>query len=279
MKSPFFTKQFYFHFFVLLSVVTLAILPVEYIIDAPLRDFKNWYPRFYLFLFIASKLIIPVLHGIILFPILKRFLGRSFYILFLLFFIFAIELYVIGLNRVEVVKVYLVPIFCFAFIHIHTPIMTLMRNKNYLFFVSLRRIIIGSIVFVLCITLSLVIKKGHPFTENSMFNEFSDHTVVFYVKDNTLSILPLSKYTNMHGDEFFQIYKALLRKYDSGLEKTIQNDNSHHLYTDMLSFYLSRLYRPLPADTIFLYRRDFYLCHSSIIDREQKLSAYHVESK
>ena len=261
--------------FLLLALPAIQLfMPIGFFFEGTLNEHRLWYPSLFWISFFVAQLTFPFLHSIWVGGLWIYGLRRRTVI--------EILALIIGVSVVDFWVLHHLGFTCITAISIAYMtggVFFLFQRKwqnvladNALF----RKVFTGTFIGVLYILLCLVVERGHPFAKNTMFNEFPDKTVVFYIEDLQGRLLPLSEYSTIDGNEFVQLHKALNAKHDFSAHAANESEQQI-VYDEMVDYLFKHGKKKWPVDSICLVNITFRINGPSWERQRKILGTYHVE--
>ena len=255
-----------------------AVKPIGFYFEDSLAAHKNWFPSFYYFTWLSFKLFFPVACGVILYGIIRfQFKTESRIVVpaiiiqgILLFFM----LQTIGFTRVS--------LYVYLLFLVGASVFVLNKYKSvmakYISAFTGSKILTGSFLFIIYITLCLLLPRAYPFAKYTMFNKFPEHTSVFLLRNNQGQLIPLKEYSGIDGNHLFELYVATNEQHGFVYLSNEETEEEQQLICkELLHSILADLKKPMPFDSVSINRIDYFLEQNKIASHEKQLYKCAVE--
>ena len=135
-------------------------------------------------------------------------------------------------------------------------------------------LVLGSFLGLFYMALCLILPPFHPFSRYSMFNRFSDSTYVYLLRDQKGKLIPFEKYSRLKNDDLFVYYRSMTLGKETPQDSNFNNTERSNGVSLIKLFLEGVIEKPLPFDSIGLYKTTITRNHGKIELTERLIVRY-----
>lgn len=152
----------------------------------------------------------------------------------------------------------------------------LLLNPHYQNSPMLRKLLLCTCIFIPYIIVSWVVGEVHPFSRFPMYDSFPNWSYIFYIKTQDDKVLSPFVFGTQSGYIAHMYYSACQQKgimYGNGMESA----DEMKLVADEILANLLQSDHSLSGDTLYFYRKYFYLKDGASHNIETLMTSIYVE--
>ena len=141
----------------------------------------------------------------------------------------------------------------------------------------LRKIAIATCIFVPYIVISMYTGELHPFSQFPMYNSFPNWSYLFYIKTQEgRMVSPLFELKSNSG-AIAHVYYSACQRYEVEYGMGLETPEEMRMIADEILISLVKDKPDFRGDTLYFYKRHFYLVDKEIREKETLMTQLYVE--